>query len=63
MIPYMVGKFAPNRTHFARGVVEYLAGRGYFRDILSENGAKKCGIPPQLVERLTRAPTGLVDDL
>ena len=38
MIPYMVGKLAPNSTHFTRGLVKYVPGRGYFRAVSSQNG-------------------------
>ena len=30
MIPYMVGKLAPNSSHLTRGLVKYVPGRGYF---------------------------------
>ena len=40
MIPYMVGKFAPNSTHSTRGLVKYVLGRGYFRAVPSQNGNK-----------------------
>ena len=29
MIPYMVGKLAPNSSHLTRGLVKYIPGRGY----------------------------------
>ena len=33
MIPYMVGKLAPNSSHFTRGLVKCVPGRGYFRAV------------------------------
>ena len=38
VIPYMVGKLAPNSSHFTRGLVKYVPGRDYFRAVLSQNG-------------------------
>ena len=35
MIPYMVGKLAPISSHLTRGLVKYVPGRGYFRDVPS----------------------------
>ena len=53
MIPYMVGKLAPNPTHSTRGLVKYVSGRGYFRAVLSKNGDKiVISPPPSLVERV-----------
>ena len=40
MIPYMVGKLAPNSSHLTRGLVKYSPGRGYFRAVSSQNGDK-----------------------
>ena len=40
MIPYMVGKLAPNPTYSTRGPVKYVSGRGYFRAVFSQNGVK-----------------------
>ena len=40
MIPYMVGKLAPNSSHLTRGLVKYVPGRGYFRAVPSQNGDK-----------------------
>ena len=55
MIPYMVGKLAPNSTHFTRGLVKYVSGRVCFRAVPSENGDKSGTSPPSLiVERLFR---------
>ena len=53
MIPYMVGKFAPNLSHLTRGLVKYVHGRGYFRAVSSQNGDKFVTPPtPQIVERI-----------
>ena len=38
MIPYMVVKLAPTSTHFNRGLVKYIPGRGYFRAVSSKTG-------------------------
>ena len=46
MIPYMVGKLAPNSSHLTRGLVKYVPGRGYFRAVLSQNGDKFGTSPP-----------------
>ena len=46
MIPYMVGKLAPNLSHLTRGLVKYVSGRGYFRAVLSQNGDKYVTPPP-----------------
>ena len=40
MILYMIGKLAPISTHFTRGLVKFVPGRGYFRAIPSQNGDK-----------------------
>ena len=40
MIPYMVGKLAPNVTRFTRGLVKKVPGRGYFRAVPSQNRDK-----------------------
>ena len=48
MIPYIVGKLAPNSSHLARGSVKYLPGRGYFRAVPSQNGDKYVTSPPPL---------------
>ena len=37
---YMIGKLAPNSTHFTRGFVKYVSGRGHFRGVPSQNGDK-----------------------
>ena len=46
MIPYMVGKIAPNPTHFTRGFVKYDPDRDYFRAVPSQNGGKIVTSPP-----------------
>ena len=50
MIPYMVGKLAPNSSHLTRGLVKYVPGRGpgrgYFRAVPSQNGDKYVTSPP-----------------
>ena len=52
MIPYTVGKVAPNSTHFTRGLDKYVPGRGYFRAVPSQNGDKIVTFsPPPIVER------------
>ena len=51
MIPYMVGKLAPNLSHLTRGLVKYVPGRGYFRAVPSQNGDKDVASPsPPIVE-------------
>ena len=40
MIPYMVGKLAPNSSHLTSGLVKYVSGRGYFRAVSSQNWDK-----------------------
>ena len=53
MIPYMVGKLAPNSTHFTKGLVKYVPGRGYFRAVPSQNGDNfVTSPPPPIFERL-----------
>ena len=63
MIPYMIGKLAPNSSHLTRGLVKYVPGRGYFRAVFSQNGVKfvKHPIPPPIVERV--APLASFDKL
>ena len=46
MIPYMVGKLAPNRNHPTRSLVKYVPGRSYFRAVSSQNGDKLVTSPP-----------------
>ena len=54
MIPYMVGKLAPNPSHLTRGLVKYVPGRGYFRAVSSQSGDKfvTSPPPPPIVERV-----------
>ena len=56
MIPYMVGKLAPNSSHLTRGFVKYVPGRGYFRAVPSQIGGKHVTTPPppQSLNRSTR---------
>ena len=56
MIPYMVGKLAPNVSHLTRGLVKYVPGRGFFRAVPSQNEKKfvTSPPPPSTVERLSR---------
>ena len=46
MIPYMIGKLAPNSSHLTRGLVKYVPGRGYFGAVSSQNGEKNVTSPP-----------------
>ena len=46
MIPYMVGKLAPNVSHLTRGLVKYVPGRGFFRAVPSQNEKKFVTSPP-----------------
>ena len=46
MIPYMVGKLAPNSSHLTRGLVKYVPGRDYFCVVSSPNGDKYVTYPP-----------------
>ena len=56
MIPYMVGKLAPNSSHLTRGLVKYVPGRGYFCAVFSQNGDKfVTSPPPPIVERVEPA--------
>ena len=56
MIPYMV-ELDLILTHFNRGLVKNVPGRGYFRAVPSQNG-DKCvtSLPPSDVERLAGGP-------
>ena len=40
MIPYMVGKLAPNSSHLTRVLVKYVPERRYFLTVSSQNGDK-----------------------
>ena len=55
MIPYMVGKLAPNSSHLTRGLVKYVPDRSYFRAVSSQNGVKFVITPPlpPVVERVS----------
>ena len=47
MIPYyMVRRLAPNLSHLTKGLVKYVAGRGYFLAVSSQNGDKYVAPPP-----------------
>ena len=46
MIPYMVGKLAPNSSRLTRGLVKYVPGGDYFRAVPSQNGDKFVTSPP-----------------
>ena len=46
--PHMVGKLAPNSTHFTRGFVEHIPGRKSFRAVPSQDGEKVVTSPPPL---------------
>ena len=46
MIPYMVGKLAPNSSHSTRGLVKYVPGKGYFCAVPTQNGDKYVTSPP-----------------
>ena len=53
MIPYMIGKLAPNSSYLTRGLVKYVPGRYYFRAVPSQNGdILVTSPPPPIVERL-----------
>ena len=53
MIPYMVGKLAPNSSHLTRGLIKDVPGRGYFRAVSSLNGDKYVTPPPPPPNRRT----------
>ena len=56
VIPYIVGKLAPNSSHLTRGLVKYVPGRGYFRAVSSHNGDTFVTSPhPPIVEGSNRA--------
>ena len=52
MIPYMVGKLAPNSSHLTRGLVKYVLGRSYFRAVSYQNGDKFVTSPPSPIVEL-----------
>ena len=52
-VPYMVGKLAPDATHFTRGLVKYIPGRGYFRAVHPKTGINLLHVRPSpIVERV-----------
>ena len=53
MIPYMVGKLAPNSSHLTWGLVKSVSGRGYFRAVPSQNGDKYVTSPPPPIVNLS----------
>ena len=56
MIPYTVGKLAPNSSHLTRGLVKNVSGRSYFCTVPSQNGDKMVTSPPApIVERVGRS--------
>ena len=46
MIPYMVGKLAPNLSHLTRRLVKHVPGGGYYRAVSDQNGDKFVTNPP-----------------
>ena len=56
MIPYMVGKHAPNLSNLTRGLVKYVPGRGYFRAVSSQNVDKYVTSPPAPIVELVFRP-------
>ena len=48
MIPYMVGKLAPNSIHFTREMDKQVPGRSYFCAVPSQNGDKFVTSSPPL---------------
>ena len=54
MLPYMVGKLAPNSSQSTRGLFKYVPDRGYFCAVFSQNGDKfvTSPPPPPIVERV-----------
>ena len=52
MIPYMVGKLAPNSTHVIRGLVKQVPGRDYFRAVPFQNGDRLVTSPHPLIVEL-----------
>ena len=59
MIPYMVGKLAPNSSYLTRGLFKYDPGRGYFRAVPSQNGDKYVTSPPPHSLNLSTGLRGL----
>ena len=56
MIPYMVGKLAPNSSHLTRGLVKYVPARSFFRAVPSQNGGKYVTSPPPPIVELVINP-------
>ena len=57
MIPYMVGKLAPNSSHLTRGLVKYVPGRVSFRAVSYQNGDQfVTSPPPPTVELVSSIP-------
>ena len=56
MIPYMVGKLAPDSLHLTRGLVKSVPGRGYFRAVSSQNGDNYVTSPPTPIVELVQRP-------
>ena len=53
MISYMVGKLAPNPTHFTGGLNTYVPGRGYFVPFPLKTGTNLLHpLPLSIVERV-----------
>ena len=64
MIPYMVGKLAPNSSHLTKGLVKYVPGRGYFRAVSSQNGdGSVTSPPPPIVERVCSSTSFVVSSV
>ena len=61
MIPYMVGKLAPNSSHLTEGLVKYVPHRSYFCAVFSQNGEKYVTSPsPPIVELVGSAVVSIV---
>ena len=58
MIPYMVGKLAPNSSHLTRGLVKSVPGKSYFCAVPSQNGEKYVTYPPPQSLNLSTRPLG-----
>ena len=53
MTIYIVGKLAPNSTHFTKVLIKYVPERCYCRAVPSQNGDKFAASPtPRMVQRL-----------
>ena len=60
MIPYIVGKLAPNSSHLTRGLVKSVPGRRYFCAVPSQKGDKYVTSPPPPIVELVMLPQSLV---